>query len=136
MCVKEQYYKFRKMYKKKPVFKDSMPKSVSRHIQFMLDYHNKDLDIKLFPIVLTQEQVINYGLPTSPVKDVKDGASLQGQTTWEGRRQGWIRKFGDGNCELDALEAIYPGELEKIIKGYILNYYDETIGWLGSLSLA
>ena len=35
--------------------------------------------------------------------------------------------YGKGRCELDALEAVVPGELARIVENYILRYRDETI---------
>lgn len=33
-------------------------------------------------------------------------------------------KYGEGAVELDALEALYPGKFEEIVKGHILQYFD------------
>ena len=36
-------------------------------------------------------------------------------------------RYGEGVTELDALEALHPGELERILTPEILRYYDDTL---------
>lgn len=94
-----------------------MPISVSRKIEFY--QRNRgfgDLDIGLQPIVLTQEQVQKYNLPRMPMK--------AGDNT----KPGFEDAYGnEGAVELDALEALYPGELAKIVTNEILRYYDADL---------
>ena len=52
-------------------------------------------------IVLTQEQIDEFDLPVSPI----DGVSV----------------------ELDALEAVRPGEFERIVEGHIARYQDPDL---------
>jgi hypothetical protein len=93
-----------------------MPISVARKIEFYQRNEGyDDLDIKLQPIVLTAEQVSRYTLPRVPVKD-------------SDRRKGHFEAaHGEGQVELDALEALYPGTLAQIVTEQILNYYDPTL---------
>jgi hypothetical protein len=67
------------------------------------------------PIVLTHDQCIEYRLPRSPIKESE-------------RRAGrFEERFGEGATELDALEALHPGELERILTQEIERYYDTDL---------
>ena len=90
----------------------TMPIQVSRQIQYWIqDYPG--LDVKLNPLVLTEEQADRYAdLPRTPIKD-EDLC----KRTWEELR-------GKGSIELDALESIYPGEFEKIVTEAVSQYID------------
>jgi len=98
-----------------------MPTSVARQIEYWL--HNKELwldedieiDIKLEPIVLTKEQIKRYHLPRTPIKDT------------DKRKKNFEEKYGEGAVELDALEALYPGELAKIVTEHILQFRDMNL---------
>ena len=49
----------------------------------------------------------------------------------EGRREPrpkFEARYGEGATELDALEALHPGELARIIEREIWRYYDDTLG--------
>lgn len=93
-----------------------MPISVARKIEY---YHRKEQynveDITLTPVVLTPEQIAEYDLPRVPVKDS------------DRRKGGFEAAYGAGQVELDALEALHPGELARIVEQAILNYFDETL---------
>jgi hypothetical protein len=94
---------------------DSMPVAVARKIEHTL-YREQhyDLDIQVRPIVLTHDQCVRYQLPRSPIKD-------------EGRAGRFEERFGEGATELDALEALHPSELERILVREIERYYDTTL---------
>lgn len=83
-----------------------MPVSISRKIEFL----GGDLDIKLFPLMLTEQQCIDHTLPRTPIKDT------------DLRKAGFENNYGGGATELDALEALYPGEFEKILVDAISEY--------------
>lgn len=93
-----------------------MPISIARKIEF---YQRNDgfgeLDIALQPIVLTAEQVQTYRLPRVPVKDS------------DARKANFEAAYGTGQVELDALEALHPGELARIVTEAILQYYDPDL---------
>lgn len=93
-----------------------MPISIARKIEFF-QRQNGDggLDIRLQPIVLTADQVAEYDLPRVPVKDT------------DLRKANWETCHGQGQVELDALEALYPGKLAEIIKAAILGYHDPDL---------
>jgi hypothetical protein len=90
----------------------SMPVTCARKIEFLLRRDRLDLDIQVRPIVLTHDQCIAYRLPRTPLKE-----SERRTTAFEAR-------YGEGATELDALEALHPGELRRILEQEILRYYD------------
>jgi hypothetical protein len=98
-----------------------MPPSVARQIEYWRPVYAPELDVLLSPIVLTREQVIQYGLPPIPIKES------------DKRQNNFLAKYGvEGATELDALEALHPGELRKIIAAAAEPYRDLKIGrWLG-----
>ncbi|HEY6406512.1 MAG TPA: hypothetical protein VIY29_03480 [Ktedonobacteraceae bacterium] len=73
------------------------------------------VDVRVFPVILTAEQVHAYHLPRTPIKDT------------ERRRSDFEDLFGEGAVELDALEALYPGELQRVLEGCIEYYFDPTL---------
>jgi len=94
-----------------------MPVSVARKIEFFLasDPEYQGLDIRLQPVVLTAAQIAEYDLPRVPVKDS------------DKRKASFEMAHGAGQVELDALEALHPGELADILESAILQYYDTEL---------
>src|SRR3989442_7381773 len=92
-----------------------MPVAIAGKVEFFIRTLELDLDVRVFPVVLTAEQVRYYGLPRTPIKDT------------ERRRLGFEERYGEGAVELDALEALYPGELQAVLSQYIACYYDTTL---------
>jgi hypothetical protein len=92
-----------------------MPVSVARKIEFFLHERDLDLDIRLEPLALTRAQVTTFHLPRTPIK-----ASERRRATFEDIH-------GEGAVELDALEALHPGELGRVVSAAILDYYDQDI---------
>jgi len=76
----------------------SMIPAVARKIEFMT-FGSKEADIKLMRLAMTDEQIQKYQLPFAP-------------------------KHGEEVVELDALEAIHPGALGKIVLDALKPYYD------------
>lgn len=93
----------------------SMPVAVSRKIEYFTRTLGLDVDIRLFPVVLTLQQVQYYQLPRTPIKET------------ERRRIGFEARHGEGAVELDALEALYPGQLAQVLSHYLDHYYDNTL---------
>ncbi len=93
----------------------SMPVAVSRKMEYFIHTLGLDVDVRLFPVVLTAEQVRYYQLPRTPIKET------------ERRRLGFEERHGEGAVELDALEALYPGTLSEVLREYIENYYDSDL---------
>jgi hypothetical protein len=84
-----------------------MPVAASRKIEWFARKHEDEtgveLDIQLHPIVLTYDQCIEYELPRTPIKES------------EMRAGNFEARFGEGATELDAMEALHPGELRRIL---------------------
>lgn len=93
-----------------------MPVSMSRKLEYFVRKLGLDLDIKLFPVVLTHQQTKEYSrlLPT-PIKES------------EKRKTSFEAKYGKGAIELDALEALYPGELKRILEREMSRYSDSKL---------
>jgi len=92
-----------------------MPTAVARQAEFWLAQYAPGADIKLTPLALTHAQVEAYQLPRIPVKD--------GDT----RRGGFEERYGAGAVELDALEALHPGELAQLVTAALRPYLDHTL---------
>ncbi|HEY6408870.1 MAG TPA: hypothetical protein VIY29_15520 [Ktedonobacteraceae bacterium] len=93
----------------------SMPVAVSRKLEYFIRRYELDLDVRVYPVVLTLDQVQYYGLPRTPIKET------------ERRRQEFELRHGEGAVELDALEALYPGELQAVLARSIEEYYDTSL---------
>ena len=88
-----------------------MPPSVARQLEFWRSRYAPEQHILLMPIVLTLEQVKQYQLPAIPIKDT------------DLRQNNFLEKNGvKGATELDALEALHPGELAKVIRREVAPY--------------
>jgi hypothetical protein len=93
----------------------SMPVSVSRKVEYFVRTLGLDVDVRVFQVILTAEQVQAYQLPRTPIKET------------ERRRGGFEDRYGEGAVELDALEALYPGELQRVLSHCIEYYFDPTL---------
>ncbi len=91
----------------------SMPIGVARQIEYGLGRYSGD--VRLEPLILTPEQVQRYSLPRTPVKD-KDK-----------RKDNWEAIHGTGAVELDALEALYPGEFARIVEEGVAAFRDADL---------
>ena len=100
----------------------SMPLAVARKIEWRLDDLGVTLDVRLHPVALTYEQCLEYRLPRTPIKET------------ERRGDHFEQRFGAGATELDALEALYPGELRKILVREIERFLDPSLRrrWLAA----
>lgn len=94
---------------------DGMPVAVARQIEFWLQRYNPYLDVKLEHIALTRDQVVQYRLPPIPIKES------------DRRKAGFEERYGEGAVELDALEALYPGELARLVRERILQFRDPQL---------
>jgi len=83
---------------------ESMPRHVSRDLEFLCKT-KKFADIHLFPIILTKQQVEHLDLPSEPRKRGQPGKKV----------------------ELDALEALHPGYLAKIVSSHLDTYIDHDL---------
>lgn len=97
---------------------EGMPREVARQIEFWLYFYDMkdDVDIKLIPLVLTEEQVEAYNLPRVPIPAT------------DKRKPKHEKKHGKkGRVELDALESLHPGELKKIVSEAIEKFRDSEL---------
>lgn len=92
---------------------ECMPVSVARKIEFFMREIGSEQDVKLRQIMLTSDQCKAFELPRTPIKAT------------ERRKEGFEDRHGTGATELDALEAIHPGELKKLISRELEPYFDE-----------
>ncbi len=93
----------------------SMPVSVARKVEFYIHKFEFEVDVTLNPLILTEEQCHEYRLPRTPIKES------------ERRRDKFEEKFGAGATELDALEALRPGEMARLLEAEIDRYLDPTL---------
>jgi hypothetical protein len=94
---------------------DNMPVAAARKMEFWIRSEYPDADVQLRPVALTKQQCIDYDLPRTPLKDT------------EPRKEAWEQRHGEGATELDALEALHPGELSRILIAEVERYYDDTL---------
>jgi hypothetical protein len=94
---------------------NNMPVSVARRLQALKDHLYPDLLIEVHHVGLTLEQVIKHELPSSFIKET------------EKRRKRWIEARGREATEIDALLALKPGALEKIVRDFIKRFCDPTL---------
>lgn len=91
---------------------ESMPLAVSRKIEYFVRNYGLNCDIKLVPLMLTSRQCVEYNLPRTPIKET------------EKRKDKFENRHGVGATELDAMEALHPGEMAKLIEKAIEPYFD------------
>lgn len=90
---------------------NSMPVATARKIEYLLQHYGYEVDLELTPIALNVQQVQQYNLPSIPIKDTE-------------KRAGNFQSVYDGGAvELDALEALYPGVLGRIVRNALEEYY-------------
>jgi hypothetical protein len=93
----------------------SMPKAVARKVEFTILKFGLDVDLQLIPLALTPDQCREYRLPRIPIKDS------------ERRKDKFEQTFGVGATELDAMEALHPGELARLLEAEINNWLDPDL---------
>lgn len=98
---------------------EGMPISAARKIEYFVRTYNLTQDIKLIPLLLTAEQCEQYSLPRAPIKNPRNN-----HQSYMARKKKFESRHGSGATELDAMEALYPGEMAKIIETAIEPYFD------------
>ena len=93
----------------------SMPVSIARKVEYYIDKFDLSVDVTLNPLILTEQQCHEYRLPRTPIKES------------ERRKDSFEEKFGTGATELDALEALHPGEMARLLEAEIDRYLDPTL---------
>jgi hypothetical protein len=92
-----------------------MPPAMARQLEFWLERYAPGAEVKLERLVLTRGQVAQYALPRIPIKDT------------DRRKDNFEAEHGEGAVELDALEAVVPGELARIIREALAPYRDSDL---------
>lgn len=93
---------------------NSMPVAMSRKVEYMLGCYGHSFDVRIRPMALTAAQIKEYRLPRIPIKETEKRAAR------------FEDAFGTGAVELDALEALYPGVLARLLDGDIEPYYSQA----------
>lgn len=93
---------------------ENMPVSVARKLEYYSRKYDDIPNIRLKHLVLTKDQCVEYKLPRTPIKDT------------DKRKDGFEERHGEGATELDALEALRPGELRKLIIEALSPYFDKA----------
>ena len=92
----------------------NMPVSFGRKLQYLQQEYAANRFL-LQPVALTQKQVRDLRLPRTPLKDS------------ELRAGKFEEDFGTGGVELDALLALHPGILTRLLTEAILPFYDSEL---------
>ena len=93
-----------------------MPDGTARQLEYWVDQFAPGADIRLTPLGLTYEQVKEFKLPTIPIKET------------DKRMENFKKRYEvDGGVELDALEALYPGTMTRIVTEAIRPFRDNTL---------
>jgi hypothetical protein len=93
----------------------SIPLTIARKIEHLIYRRGLDLDLQVRSVALTREQIVRLDIPPIPLKES------------ERRAEGFTERYGGLAAELDALEALHPGELERILAAEIERYYDPDL---------
>lgn len=89
-----------------------MPQSSGRKLEYFVRELAADMDVKLCRLALNMAQITEYDLPPLPAGDKRG-------------EEKWARTRG-GACELDALEALHPGSLTKILEDALAHYHSDA----------
>jgi hypothetical protein len=89
--------------------------SVARKLQALRTLRFPDLDLELYPVAMSYEQVSRLNLPSTPLKDT------------EKRADRWREKWNHEQTEIDALAALNPAELRRIAIDAVTPFFDETL---------
>jgi hypothetical protein len=93
----------------------NMPVAAARKIEFAIRNGELDIDVQVRPIALTLAQCQEFNLPRTPIKPS------------EKRKDDFEITYGHGATELDALEALHPGALSRIVENEVRRYIDPTL---------
>jgi hypothetical protein len=92
-----------------------MPVAFARQLEFWRDRFAAGIEIRLHSLLLTAAQVQHYRLPRTPIKDS------------DKRKASFEEIHGAGAVELDALEAVHPGELARLVRDAVRPSHDPTL---------
>ena len=92
-----------------------MAVSVSRKLQALKALEFEELEFEVRPIALTPEQVLEHGLPSTPLKKT------------EARADRWEKAMGVKQTEIDALATLNPDLLRRIVLDATQPFYDSGL---------
>ena len=92
-----------------------MSVSIGHKLRALHDSLFPGLRFSLIAPCLTVEQVRDLGLPSTPLKET------------ERRADGWRKRYGVEQTEIDALATLRPGVLSGLVRDAISPYYDPTL---------
>ena len=90
----------------------AMPANVARKLLALTVEEFPDLGIEVHAVALTLEQVGQYALPSTPLKDT------------ERRADRWREVMGHEQTEIDALAALRPEVLRSIARDAVAPFFD------------
>ncbi len=93
----------------------SMPKAVARKVEFTILRGELNVELKVIPLALTPDQCEKYELPEAPLKESETRAGI------------FRRIFDRDATELDAMEALHPGVLAKLLNAELDNWLDRGL---------
>jgi hypothetical protein len=94
----------------------AMPANVSRKLQALAVEQFPDLQIEVHAVALTLDQVREYDLPSTPLRET------------ERRGDRWREVMGREQTEIDALAALRPGVLRDIAETAVEPFFDYSLG--------
>jgi hypothetical protein len=92
-----------------------MPLSVSRKLQALRTLLYPELSIEVHRVALTLDQVRQFELPSTPLKQTEKRASH------------WREVMQHEQTEIDALAALRPADLQEIALDAVAPFYDFTL---------
>jgi hypothetical protein len=92
-----------------------MPISLFRKLQGLKAIEFDHLNFQIYRVALMPDQVREYGLPSTPLKDT------------ERRADKWVAQMGIEQTEIDALAGRQPDLLRQIANDFISSFYDDTL---------
>jgi hypothetical protein len=92
-----------------------MTASIAHKLRALQELKFPNLRFRVEAPALTVEQVKEYGLPSTPLKET------------EKRAAGWLARYGVEQTEIDALATLQPQLFREIIEEAIRPYYDFDI---------
>jgi hypothetical protein len=92
-----------------------MPLSVGRKLQALKTLLYPDLEFQVHRVALTPEQVREYGLPSTPLKET------------ERRGDAWRAAMGVDQTEIDALASLQPDLLRRLARDALGPFFDRSL---------
>ena len=92
-----------------------MPVSISQKLRAFRELLPAVPDFAVYRVALTPQQVGEYGLPSTPLKDT------------EKRADKWRAAWGVEQTEVDALASLQPELLEQIARQALDGFFDHTL---------